>query len=86
MSNPDVFRTLVLSGESSEEPQARLTAQAIEALGSGVKLTLLEWLELAPDSRLAFMRAHEAVSASERRLLAHEIAMELARTVLAATR
>lgn len=86
MSNPDVFRALVLSGESSEDPQSRLDSAAIEAVGSGIKPTLLEWLELTPESRLAFMRAHEAVSASERRLLAHEIAMELARTVLAATR
>lgn len=86
MSNPDVFRALVLSGESSEDPQSRLDSAAIEAVGSGIKPTLLEWLELTPESRLAFMRAHEAVSASERRLLAHEIATELAREVLLRTR
>lgn len=82
----DTFRAVVASGEDSRPIADRLLEEAIHASGAGVKPTLLEWLELSPESRLAFIQARERIAQAERQLLAHEIATAIARNILAATR
>jgi len=88
-SNPypsDAFRAVVESHEDGRPIEDRLLEEAVMAIGAGIRPTLLEWLELSPESRLAFIQAQSRVTQAERQLLAHEIASALARNVLAATR
>lgn len=84
--SPDAFRAVVESRDDLRPLEDRLLEEAVLALGAGVKPTLLEWMELSPESRLAFIQAQSRVTQAERQLLAHEIATALARNVLAATR
>jgi hypothetical protein len=86
----DAFLRVTLAGIPPEatdtQRQTALDAAAWDALACGVTLTMVDFLELSPQSRLAFSRAFDRMTQAKATIHARAVATELATTLLERTR